>query len=327
MSRSEHDQAPTVVIGVPTYRRPSDLRRLLHALGPVIAHATDAGAAARVDVLVVDNDPDASARAVVAEVDPTFAWVHEPEPGVAAARNRVLAESDGRDVLVFIDDDESPAADSWLTRLLETRGAFSAHVVSGPVVTVVDGGLDPWIEAGGFFARRHRADVPTGSPIERAATNNLLLDLAFVRAAGIRFDPRFGRTGGEDSLFTSQLHRAGAHMVWCADALVRDHLPAARQTRAHALARMRGMAAAGVRVGIVMAPTRARRAAFRARATLAGTARIGAGAARTAAGAVVRSVRLDATGRRDIMRGIGGLEGAAGHVRIQYGDLQEGPPR
>jgi succinoglycan biosynthesis protein ExoM len=318
---------PAVLIAVPTYRRPDDLRRLLLALEPVVAHATDSGAAVRVDVLVIDNDADGSALAVVdGRIDGVSA-VNEATPGVAAARNRALDESGDHDVLVFIDDDESPAGIDWLTRLLETARNAGAHVVAGPVTTVVDGNLDPWIEAGGFFARRHRAHVPTGAAIDRAATNNLLLDLAFVRESGVRFDDRFGRSGGEDSLFTSQLHRAGARMVWCAEALVRDHLPEARRSRAHALERMRGMAAAGVRVGIVLAPTRRHRAAVRMRAVLAGGARIGAGAAKCATGAVVQSQRLSAVGCRDVMRGVGALEGAAGHVRIHYGKRAQGATR
>lgn len=315
--------APAVVIAVPTFRRPDDLRRLLQALGPVASHATASGAAARVDVLVVDNDPDGPEPAVV-EPGSRATVVRENTPGVAAARNRALDESSAHDILVFIDDDESPAAEDWLSRLLETARHSRADVVAGPVVTVVDGGLDPWIEAGGFFARGHRAHLRTGAVIERAATNNLLLDLRVVRATGIRFDDRFGRSGGEDSLFTSQLHRAGARLVWCAEALVHDHLPEGRRSRAHALRRMRGMAAAGVRVGLALAPTRRRRLALRVRAVLVGGARIVTGAAACATGAIVHSERWDAVGRRDLLRGVGTLEGAAGRILTPYGNRMQG---
>ncbi len=322
-SASPATSAPAVVIAVPTFRRPDDLRRLLRALGPAASHATATGAASRVDVLVIDNDPDESEPAVVGPGAGAIV-VRETTPGVAAARNRALDESGNHDILVFIDDDESPAAEDWLSRLLETARHSHADVVAGPVVTVVDGGLDPWVEAGGFFARGHRAHLRTGAVIERAATNNLLLDLRVVRATGIRFDDRFGRSGGEDSLFTSQLHRAGAHMVWCAEALVHDHLPESRRSRAHALGRMRGMAAAGVRVGLVLAPSRSRRLALRMRAVLTGGARIGAGAAACATGAIVRSERWDAVGRRDLMRGVGTLEGAAGRILTHYGNRVQG---
>ena len=317
---------PAVMVAVPTYRRPDDLRRLVRSLDPVVVYATTVGAASRVDILVIDNDPDASGLAVLPDDAPVIR-VHERSPGVAAARNRALDESIGHDVLVFIDDDETPAASDWLARLLETARDHRADAVAGPVLTVVDGGIDPWIEVGGFFARRHTRGILTGEVIQRAATNNLLLDLAIVRASGVRFDDRFGRTGGEDSLFTSQLHRAGARMVWCAEALVLDHLPETRRTRAHALGRVRGMSAAGVRVGLVLAPTRSGRAVVRAKAPLAGVARIAAGVARTATGALVRSERLDATGRRDTMRGVGALEGAAGHIRIHYGEPVRGANR
>lgn len=316
--------SPTVVVAVVTYGRPRELARLLAALEPVATRAVHAHAAARVDVLVVDNDPDRSARTVASAAGARVTWVHEPEAGVAAARNRALDGGHGHDLLAFIDDDETPADSEWLTRLLACRRDLHAHVVAGPVVTVVEGELDPWLEAGEFFARGHRVGLSTGAVIERAATNNLLLDMGFVREAGVRFDPRFGRSGGEDSLFTSQLHAAGARMVWCAEAIVHDHLLEERQSRAHALARMRGMASTGVRVRIVLAPDRGHRVRARARASLVGVLRVVSGAARAAAGAVGRSTRLNAKGRRDMMRGIGGLEGAAGRAHVQYGQPQGG---
>nr|WP_284288167.1 glycosyltransferase family A protein [Angustibacter aerolatus] len=74
------------VIAVLTYRRPDDLAQVLPAL-VVQAAAT----APRARVLVVDNDPDAGAReAVAAFAADGVEYAHEPQPGIAAARNRAL---------------------------------------------------------------------------------------------------------------------------------------------------------------------------------------------------------------------------------------------
>ena len=70
-------------------------------------------------MLVVDNDPAASARSACTGFHPAVRYVHEPRPGIAAARSRALREAGEHDVLVFIDDDERPSA-GWLRSLLDT---------------------------------------------------------------------------------------------------------------------------------------------------------------------------------------------------------------
>lgn len=309
----------SLALCIPTFRRQRDLARLLDALPAVIDAARADGLLGEVAVIVVDNDSTASAEQTARSSAMAVRYVVEPERGVVAVRNRALDEANGHDIVVFIDDDETPADAHWLAHLLAARRDFEATVVAGPVRTVAEESLDPWIIAGGFFARAHRSGLITGHRITRAATNNLLLDLRFVEESGIRFDPRFGRTGGEDSLFTSQLHAAGAHMVWCAEAVVLDHLPVERRTRAHAVDRARGMANAGVRVALALADSPAERAVVRARALAAGSLRWIGGVARGAAGAVTRSDALGATGARERARGRGGFSGAWNRTRDLYG--------
>lgn len=311
--------AALVVVAVPTCRRPDDLARLLHELGPTIKAARDVFCDTTLEVLVIDNDPGQSAESVVAAAAIVDRYVVEPTSGVSAVRNRALREAQHADCLVFIDDDETPADEQWLTRLLEAYSASAAHVVAGPVRTVTAEPMDPWVVAGEFYARRHRLGLETGSPITRAATNNLLLDLDFVRESGVFFDERFGRTGGEDSLFTSELHRRGARMVWCAEALVLDHLPRERQTRSYALARSRGMASAGVRVKLALTPTRGGRTLVRVKSVGVGVVRWLVGGGGAAIGALVRSNRFHALGSRERERGIGSIQAAFGGRQMMYG--------
>lgn len=309
----------TVAICIPTFRRPVELARLIEMLPAVIDTARSEGRLGEVEIIVVDNDAEQSARDAVRETGVTVRYVVERDRGVVAVRNRALDEAAGHEVAVFIDDDETPEDAGWLARLLEARERFDAVVVAGPVRTVTDEPLDPWIVAGGFFARAHRAGLPTGSPIARAATNNLLLDLKYVEDAGIRFDSRFGRSGGEDSLFTSQLHARGARMVWCAEAAVLDHLPVERRTRAHALERTQGMANAGVRVGLALATSPSRRFVVRAKAVVAGCIHWTVGAIQGILGLIVRNERLHATGAKARARARGSLTGA-GNRRLEiYG--------
>ena len=210
-----------VTVAVPTYRRPDDLRAVLPLL---LAQAREAGGRYTADVLVVDNDPEGTGAAVVHELAADdLRYVAEPTPGIAAVRNRAIDEAAGSTLLAFIDDDERPAA-GWLAALLRTWSATGAAGVVGRVrAEYVAGELDPWIAAGGFFARR---SLPTGSAVTVAATSNLLLDLGQVRDLGVRFDPALGAGGGEDTLFTRSLARSGGRLVWCDEA--RRPRPAAR---------------------------------------------------------------------------------------------------
>ncbi len=320
MAAPARDDDLAVMIAVPTLRRPRELARLLDRLPATIEAAIEQGSCARVDVVVIDNDPSGSAADVVRSASLPVRYAPEPQPGLSAVRNRALDESACHDMLVFIDDDETPAAEGWLARLLDTQRVTGAGVVAGPVRTVIEGEWDPWIVAGGFYARAHRSGLQTRDRIAGAATNNLLLDVAAVRRAGVRFDSRFGATGGEDSFFTAQLGAAGVEMVWCADANEQDHLLSSRQTRAHALVRSRGMAAAGVRVSLALAEgAPARRARVRARGLCAALTRIAVGSARGLGARVSGSTRLDAIGARDIARGVGQLEGVIGRNRPLYG--------
>ncbi|MCZ2810479.1 glycosyltransferase [Modestobacter sp. VKM Ac-2979] len=304
----------TVTIGVLTFRRPADLAALLPMLAEQVARAAATGH--RAEVLVVDNDPAGSGRAVVAAAGcPVVRYVLEPEPGIAAARNRVLAESHDRDVLVFIDDDERPR-DDWLAQLLGTHRRTGAAAVAGAVVSDFSGPVDPWLVEGGFFVRRR---LPTGTPIDVAATNNLLLDLRQLRPTGLRFDVAFGASGGEDTLFTRGIAQRGLTMVWCDEAVVTDVVPVDRATRSWVLRRAFSSGNSVSRVHLALAGSAAARLRVRLSCTGRGLPRLTAGLGRWALGAVTGSVRHRARGLRTAARGAGMVAGAAGHVYQEYG--------
>lgn len=219
---------PRVVVAVATFRRPGLLDRALPGL---VAQAGAVGGLARARVLVVDNDPAGSAREVVARHGVTY--VHEPAPGIAAARNAALRAAAGADALVFIDDDEVPT-DGWLAALVGSWRSWGCAAVAGPARRTFDAPLSGWVRASAFF---RRVSHPTGTVVAGAATNNLLLDLHVLRAAGLAFDDRFGLTGGSDTLLTRTLTRDGHRIRWCDTAEVLDPVPADRATRGWVLRR------------------------------------------------------------------------------------------
>jgi succinoglycan biosynthesis protein ExoM len=301
-----------ITVAVPTYRRPDDLRAALPLLLEQARGTADRYVA---DVLVVDNDPGRSGAAVVAELAaPELRYVAEPTPGIAAVRNRAIDEAAGSRLLAFIDDDERPMT-GWLDALVTTWTATGAAAVSGRILAEYAGELDPWIRAGDFFVRR---SLPTGTGIDVAATGNLLLDLEQIRRFGVRFSSALGLGGGEDTLFSRTLARAGGRMVWCDESVAVDRVPLSRMTRSWVLTRAWSHGNAAVLTELRLADGPGGRPAVRLRGMARGLLRVAGGAARWAWGALVRSDRHRARGLRALCRGAGMVGAACGVVFQEY---------
>ncbi|WP_182113188.1 MULTISPECIES: glycosyltransferase family 2 protein [unclassified Actinotalea] len=304
------DPAGPVVVAVLTYRRPEVLTRLLPELA---RQARLLGAGTR--VLVVDNDPDASARPAVERLAiPEAEYVHEPRPGIAAGRNAALEAATGADVLVFIDDDETPDED-WLATMVAAHRRLRGAAVVGPVLRIHETEPAAWVRWARVFDRRRMA---TGTPMEAAGSGNLLLDLAHVRRHGLRFADALGLSGGSDHLFTKELRRAGGAIYWCDEAVVREHVPASRLTGRWTMRRGYRSGGTSVLVDLMLARTRREELSVRARALVAGAARVVVGAARALLGVVTRNPEHHGRGAWTLARGAGILGGAVGHTVVEY---------
>jgi hypothetical protein len=308
--------AVSITVAVPTYRRPGDLRAILPlVLEQVREIAARPEGRYRADVLVVDNDPDGSGATVVRDLGaPEVRCVVEPTPGIAAVRNRAMDEAAGARLLAFIDDDERPL-DAWLAALVETWESTGAAVVSGRILAEFAGELDPWIRAGDFFVRR---SMPTGTPIDVAAAGNLLLDLHQVRLLGVRFETALGLAGGEDTLFSRTLARAGGRMVWCDESAAVDSVPLERMTRQWVLTRAWSHGNAAVLTELRLATRPAARPVIRARGAVRGLLRIAGGTSRWCWGRLRRSHRHQARGLRAVYRGAGMVGGSCGIAYTEY---------
>tara|TARA_R110002020_G_scaffold214865_6_gene422057 strand:+ start:14221 stop:15162 length:942 start_codon:yes stop_codon:yes gene_type:complete len=302
-----------LTVAIPTFRRPDALNAALESAVPQAQAIGAQIAGVEADILIIDNDPDASARSL-AENWPVR-YVHEPIPGIAAVRNRALDESTGVDAIVFIDDDEVPEH-GWLAALTDRYLTTGADAVAGRVVTIFPDETEPWVRASGAFVRPRRVD---GQMMPEAATNNLLLDLANVRRNGLRFDAAFGLTGGSDSLFTARLVAAGGIIRWCEDAVVIEREDPVRFTKRWVLMRTFRFGNTWSRVRIALATSPVRRAGWRARAALTGIVRVAQGALLWAAGTIGRSAARRARALRTIYRGAGNVAGAVGYAHDEYG--------
>jgi hypothetical protein len=222
-----------VAVLMPTLRRPDSLVRALRSVFAQTGVGDRLGA-----IVVVDNDPDGSARATVEVLRPESAfplvYVHEPRPGVATARNAGLAATDAP-LIACLDDDEE-AGPGWLAALLRVQAEHDADAVFGPIQGRVPdgvGALRSYLED--FFSR---AGPTASGPIEDSfGCGNSLLRRAAVLPGPRPFDPRHDQIGGEDDAVFAALKARGGRLAWAADARVEEHAPAHRATLAYALRR------------------------------------------------------------------------------------------
>lgn len=309
MSTMNDRQHPPVMVAVATFRRNDDLRDLLPLL------ATAAGEISPpASVLIVDNDPAAGARELVGASD--AAYVHEPEPGIAAARNRALAEAGrrGAGLIVFLDDDERPTP-GWLAALVQGWQAWGSAGVAGPVITRFTQPPDAWVLGSGTFEPRGHAH---GGSLPAAATNNLLLDLAQLDRHGLEFDPRYGLSGGSDSKLTRQMTSLGLEIRWTTAATVTEVMPAPRTSRAWVRRRHLRTGNVWSRVALDLAGSTVRRGATRLSLTARGLHRAGRGLLGVLIGLLTSDIGRRARGECDLATACGVVLGVVGIDRVEY---------
>lgn len=212
------------MIGIPTFRRPQELARLLEVLGEQVPPD--------VPVVVVDNDPELSARQVTlaaAAGDLEVHYLTEPSPGVALVRTRLLAEAVKlRRNLFFLDDDQVPSL-NWFTSMVDAQARRPEAILAGPVNYVLPADAPSWTRSGHFRRPEHDNDTL----LDATGFGNCVLPLSALSAPGLgRVDADFAQSGGEDTEYMWRARRAGVEIRWVAGATVEEVVPTERVTKA-----------------------------------------------------------------------------------------------
>lgn len=216
-----------VAVCIATYRRPDGLRALLKSFDALRFDQAEP----EITLVVVENCPEAPATDTLGDISSLTRWpvlyVTEPERGIVAARNRALATAPPDvDFIAFVDDDETVSPE-WLNALLRTIMTSGATAVQGPVRPDYETPPPDWVEQLRIF---HLGPFNEGERLNFAATNNSVVNAAFLRRHGLKFDPRFNATGGEDEEFYNRLRGAGGNICASEKAFVSDTVPANRLT-------------------------------------------------------------------------------------------------
>ncbi len=235
MSADATDRDALAVV-ICTHRRPDALGRLLDRL---VECADDAASVAVVGVVVVDDDPDASARATAESRAGAFElgldYRVTGSGNISVARNTTLEAGAAMAPWVACTDDDCIPAVDWLSQLVAVRRRTGADAVCGACDELAPPGAPAWLVDEPFLD-----ELTTGVDGERTVeghVKNLLLSTEFVARHGVSYDERLGRAGGEDAKFLHDLDRAGIDRRFASHAIVREELTAARATLRYQLRR------------------------------------------------------------------------------------------
>jgi succinoglycan biosynthesis protein ExoM len=204
-----------------TYRRP----QIAATLNSFVSQKLQPGWQMR--ITVVDNDLEPSARTTVlqaaAEHGLDVRYIHAPGRNISIARNACLDSASG-DWIAFVDDDEVVST-GWLAAFIEE--AAGADVIFGPVQAIYQDCMPNWLRAGDFHSAR--LSKRKGF-IESGYAGNVFIRRNAVEAANIRFDPAYGVSGGEDTVFFGRLAAAGLRLAVAPEAIAFESVPCQRAT-------------------------------------------------------------------------------------------------
>lgn len=298
-----------VAICVCTRERPKMLAACLASLAGLIVPGDISPS-----IVVVDNEREPNSFFTVAEfaeANPAFPvrYVHQPKPGIAAARNAAIDEafSIGADWIAFIDDDERAHPD-WIAALM---APVFRHVpiLGGANITQFPDAIPEWLRPRSK-PRLHGSDSVTGAGNIRVAAS------VFER---LRFNEDIGMGGGEDGEFILRARAAGLETRHTALAITFEAAHPERYTARGVIARSYWTAAANMREEIIRDGRW--KAISRRLPAIAGAALVSAG--QLAIGAVRFALKRHGGGRRKMLGAGKGLAVAAGRIAAIAGHIPQ----
>lgn len=215
-----------ILIGICTYKRPQMLMDCLTSLAFL-----DIPDDVSVSIAVADNECSSQTREIVASHGIQVTYLEAPIRGLSAARNTILSHADEirPNWIAFLDDDQTAPRD-WIIQLMATLSEKPADIICSRVRYLSDNGS---------LLRESHTDWRVHPIHAGIGTNGVMFryHLADPQGMGLRFDPRFSTSGGEDRFFFLNARLKGAEVVWTPLAMVDEVVIAAREGAAYMLKR------------------------------------------------------------------------------------------
>ena len=230
---------PNLTVAICTFRRNGPLKLLLDTLSAMGKKDRDRYA---LGIVVVDDSADRQAETLVRSFADRFErgveYRHSGKRNISIARNLVLetAADTGADWIAMTDDDCEPS-EQWLTELLRVQRDTGADIVTGPLIRRAPENAPRWLKTQPFL-NLAEFEAETGQLLDEAFTNNSMVPARLMQDERyLRFDPEFGRIGGEDMVFYRAVAKAGYRIVFARQAEVFENEEPERLTAAYQLRR------------------------------------------------------------------------------------------
>lgn len=210
-----------ILISCCTCQRPNMLSRSLESAKKLILPQN-----VKVELLVIDNDKNASAQKVVEELQQYFPikinYFVEEKRGISNARNRLLKESLnlGATHIALFDDDEILDSNWLISHHDYYNQNPDALIISGPTYNTFEHPVAEYIEKNNIF--KSSTTKKTGQIRNICASGNVFFPTTLMSEAGLYFSDDFVFMGGEDGDFFSKASKAGFEIIWNNEAINRE---------------------------------------------------------------------------------------------------------
>ena len=215
----------SIVIGIPTYRRPDLLSSLLESLREQVV-------AVPLHIVVGDNECSPDVERIVAGFRVgglPVTWMGVAEPGISQVRNALIREatrvSPTWRFIVMLDDDGT-VEPGWFDALVRGMERYDPDVLAGPVLGELPKNASIIARNSVYAGRPRFADGPV--PMLNGAQNIAISRRICDVLGDPWFDVALGLSGGEDYRFFRRVIAAGGRLAWCDEARVLEPTPAER---------------------------------------------------------------------------------------------------
>ncbi len=217
-----------ILLACCTCMRPQMLKAALLSLKNIVVPAN-----VIVEVLVVDNDKEQSAKLVIDDLEDIgfkINYAVEPERGLASVRNKLLEVASKMDVshLMMFDDDEILAEDTLMAHVRLLDKYDEDIVSSGICVNVFDERTPQYIKSNFIYKRKFSYSKKVGTIKKSCATDNLFMPMSIVKKHNLRFFSEFVFMGGEDISFTEQISNLGYKIIHNSDSFLYEPVTESR---------------------------------------------------------------------------------------------------
>jgi glycosyltransferase involved in cell wall biosynthesis len=213
------DDVPGITVLIPTYNRAAVLSQTLQALTRVQRTGIDCS------IVIIDNNSSDNTAEVMKEYETQLplSYLREPRPGKSCALNKALREWVLKDIVVFTDDDVTPAQ-NWFQEIVASVRKWPRIAVFGGKIEVVwpnnkqpEWAMRDWMMGFGFSRHHYAEGEAFYKPPDCPLGPNFWVRKQVVQTVPL-FDealgPRPKRIMGEETSFLANLQSHGFQILY-----------------------------------------------------------------------------------------------------------------